>query len=410
MAHKWEFKKYFRKEAFGWKGSALAAKRLREASKEILKTGKKEPALAAEAFVWLCGRIWPAFCIIDTSSGSLSAAVDKELQKLVDFFSNAELPDKLRGKLLDRLFAAIVEDGVDYLSVVKRNWGDLCRTSELASAWVDKLQEDTVESLCGDDYLYFAGCYCCLSAMLKSGRHDQLLELLDNTQLKMWDYMYYGAEAIRERENIDLAIEYAQNVKTSNRPDDFVDAYCEELLLKAGRADEAYDRFAIKQPWGGTYLNAFRRVAKKYPGKDKATILNDLIKTTPSKEGKWFAVAKDLELFDLAVELAQTGPCNPGTLLRAVEKYQDENSSFAYGVAMAGLKHLIYGEVYETDIMQVDGFWSAVKTIAENDGSLQATVSALDNMINTCPKPWKFVVDILKKKLSSVDTGWRKLK
>ena len=40
--HKWKFKAHFRREAYGWKGTSLAAKRMREAVSEIKKTAKKE--------------------------------------------------------------------------------------------------------------------------------------------------------------------------------------------------------------------------------------------------------------------------------------------------------------------------------------------------------------------------------
>jgi hypothetical protein len=35
--HKWKFKSHFRKQTYGWKGTALASKRMREAVSEIKK-------------------------------------------------------------------------------------------------------------------------------------------------------------------------------------------------------------------------------------------------------------------------------------------------------------------------------------------------------------------------------------
>ena len=47
-AHKWTFKSQFRANAYGWKGTALASKRLKEAVSEIKKVAKANPALAAD--------------------------------------------------------------------------------------------------------------------------------------------------------------------------------------------------------------------------------------------------------------------------------------------------------------------------------------------------------------------------
>ena len=51
--------------------------------------------------------------------------------------------------------------------------------------------------------------------------------------------------------------------------------------------------------------------------KDKSQILNDLIATTPGEEGNWFATAKELRLYELALELANRTPCDLKTLTRA---------------------------------------------------------------------------------------------
>ena len=40
--HKWNFKSYFRREAYGWNGAAKASKRMKEAVSEIKTVTKKE--------------------------------------------------------------------------------------------------------------------------------------------------------------------------------------------------------------------------------------------------------------------------------------------------------------------------------------------------------------------------------
>ena len=93
-------------------------------------------------------------------------------------------------------------------------------------------------------------------------------------------------------------------------------AACEEILLSSGFTDEAYRRYALRPVDGGSYAAAFRRVISKYPHKTRRDVLNELAATTPGREGKWFAAAKDAGLLDEALVLARTSPADPNTLLR----------------------------------------------------------------------------------------------
>ena len=72
--HSWQFKKHFRTNAYGWHGSSLACKRLKEAISEIKAVRRIDPVLAGDGVASLCERIWPAFQSIDTSSGALGTA------------------------------------------------------------------------------------------------------------------------------------------------------------------------------------------------------------------------------------------------------------------------------------------------------------------------------------------------
>ena len=57
--HKWKFKSHFRRGAYGWKGTSLASKRMREAVSEIKKVAKKDSALAGEGVIELFYRLYP---------------------------------------------------------------------------------------------------------------------------------------------------------------------------------------------------------------------------------------------------------------------------------------------------------------------------------------------------------------
>ena len=120
--HKWAFPARFRAGAYSWKASRLACQRLREAVSEIRKVAKKDPLIGAEGAVRLMEKIWPALEHVDSSSGALGSAVSKTLGDLIPIVVNAPADEKSRDKWLDRLWQAMEDDGVDYLSPV----GDHC--------------------------------------------------------------------------------------------------------------------------------------------------------------------------------------------------------------------------------------------------------------------------------------------
>ena len=59
-------------------------------------------------------------------------------EKLLPIAIQAPADRKTRDKLLDRLWQAIEDDGVDYLSLVEAGWGGLCGSREVASYWADR--------------------------------------------------------------------------------------------------------------------------------------------------------------------------------------------------------------------------------------------------------------------------------
>jgi len=122
-SHKWVFKARFRSGAFGWRGSRLACKRIKEAVSEIKKIARKNPLLAAEGAIALIQKIWPALQHVDSSSGALGTAVYNAMGVLVDFVVDAPADKKTRAKWLDRLWDAFNDDGVGYLDVLGERWG-----------------------------------------------------------------------------------------------------------------------------------------------------------------------------------------------------------------------------------------------------------------------------------------------
>jgi hypothetical protein len=89
-------------------------------------------------------KIWPALEHVDSSSGALGSAVNKTLGDLIPIVIEASADEKTRNSWLDRLWQAMEDDGVDYLTPVGDRWGELCGSPEAAGRWADEL----VSTLC----------------------------------------------------------------------------------------------------------------------------------------------------------------------------------------------------------------------------------------------------------------------
>ena len=346
--HRWTFPARFRTGTYSWKASRLACQRLREAVSEINKVAKNDPVLGAEGAVRLMEKLWPALEHIDTSSGALGSAVNKALDALIPIIVKAPADDKTRSKWLDRLWQAMADDGVDYLGPVGDRWGEICGSAEVAGRWADDLVS-TLRSCWSDPNpgRYFHGAMACLSCLLVAGRYQELLELLELDRHPMWHYRRYGVEALLALGKKADAVQYAEASRGLNQPDSVIDQACEEILISSGLHEEAYQRYGLSAAVGNSYIARFRAVAKRYPMRDKSQILTDLIATSPGEEGKWFATAKDLKLYDWALELANRSHCDPKTLTRAARDYLDSEPAFALGSAMAALRWLSEGWGYE---------------------------------------------------------------
>jgi tetratricopeptide (TPR) repeat protein len=348
--YKWTFTARFRTNAFGWKGSRLACQRIREAVSEIKKVAHKDPLLGAEGAIKLMEKLWPALQHVDSSSGALGTTVYNATGVLIDIVAEAPVDEKTRSKWLDRLWDAFTDDGVGFLDVLGERWGDLCGSGPIASQWADELLpivRKTWEESKQGTFSYFRGTDACLSCLLAAERYKELLELIASAPRISWNYRRYGVRALVATGKKGKAIKYAQASCGFNDNPVEIDRVCEEILLSSGLYDEAYRQYGLSANMGATNLSTFRNIAKKYPMKDKSEILQDLIKSTPGEEGKWFATAKSLSLLPLALKLTLQSPCDPKTLNRAARDYLDKEPRFALGVAMASLHWLSQGWGYE---------------------------------------------------------------
>jgi hypothetical protein len=397
--HTWEFSSRLRTRAFGWTGSHLGCRRLKEAVAEIKGVARTDPVTAGDGVVTLMERIWPAFQNIDTSSGALGGAVYWAQQELLPIASEAAADRKTRDRWLDRLWQAVDDDGVDYLSVVQDRWGELCGSREVASRWADRflglLRTAWSDPRPGN---YVRGTSVCLSSLLAAGRHQELLEVLALLRFAFWHYRKFGVQALLSEGRTDDALAYAEASRGLNQPDASIDAACEKILLDLGRVDEAYGKYALTANASSTGLATFRRIVRKYPTQDPKKILLDLA-TSSGDAGRWFAAAKDAGLLDLALEFAEKGRTDPRTLSRASRDFLKKDASFSLKVGRLALQRILEGHGYELtgiDVLDAfDHYIAAAQTLgvdsqARTDALAMATQHsgvAGDILIRRCSMP-----------------------
>jgi tetratricopeptide (TPR) repeat protein len=353
----WSFRPRLRARTFGWRGSSLAIQRLKEALAEIAAAKRSDPALAAEGAVLLTERLWSVFEGIDSSSGTLGNAVGNTVHEPIDILLAAPAEEPTLERWLDRLWTAMEEDGVDFLSAVGDRWGELCRTATRASRAADGPIATVRLSWSPEHRGYFRGTSACFSCLLAAGRLQDLLNLIDNAPYLSWHYRRCGVLALAAKGQPDEAIAYAEASLGLNDSPAAMARTCEEVLLAAGRPDEAYRCYASLANRAGSNLATFRAIKKKYPALAQRDILDALIAETPGEEGKWFATAKTLGLLDLALDLARRSPVDIGTLLRAARDHLDSEPAFALETATAALCWMAAGRFYE---LKVGDVWQAM--------------------------------------------------
>jgi len=399
-AHKWEFRARFRRHAFGWK-SQPAIKRIKEAVSEIKKVARKDKLLAAEGAVLFLEKVSPALEHVDSSSGAIGTAVNNATAALVDIIATAPADEATREKWLERLWEAYQDDGIPYIELLGDYWGELCVSKEIASRWADQLVGTCKMAWSPDPNMrgFFKGTTNCLSALLAAERYDELLALLNMAPYKMWHYRQYGVKALAALGRKADAIRYAEEGRGLNDSPIAIARACEEVLLSSGFADEAYERYGLLANQAGTYAAWFRAVAKKYPHKKAAEILEDLVNHTPGEEGKWFAAAKDAKLFDEAIALANRTPCSPQTLTRAARDFEEKKPEFAVEAGMAALHWLVEGYGYEITGLDVLNAYAHTMKAAENAGCTEETHKRIHDLVARESFGERFVTKVLGRQL-----------
>jgi hypothetical protein len=349
-SYAWAFRTSLRRNAFGWRGTRKAIERLNEAVGEIERMARTDPALAGEGAVLLLEKLSPAVNQIDSSSGALGNAANGVVQRMVPLIAAAPVPRRVREKWLERLLDAIQEDDPPYIESLGEHWGALCGDPALASDWADQLLP-MVRLVLADrasgTYAYSKSSTLCYSALFHARRFDDLLAVLALDPKPYWHDQQWAAKALAAQGDVDGGINLIEGLRSRYAPDMALSAVAEQLLLDAGRVDEAYARYGIQATSANTNIATFRAIAKRYPGIEPSRILGDLIVSTPGEEGKWFATAKTLKQYDLALALARRAPVDPKTLVRAARDHVKNQPVFALEVALMALYWMARGEGYE---------------------------------------------------------------
>lgn len=396
-AQRWQFKARFRRHAFGWK-SQPAITRIKQAVAEIRKVAKQDPMLAAEGAVLFLERISPALEQVDGSSGSIGNAVNGAIDALASIVALAPADAKTRDAWLERLYEAHQADQIPYIERLSDCWGELCASKEVASAWGDRLLDATRRALLPSrgERVFFHGTSACLSALYRAERFDELVELLRCDTI--WPYQRWAVKAMAALGRTSEALAYAESCHATSLDD--VAAVCEEILLAAGRVDEAYARYGVRANGRGTYLATFRAVAARYPHKPPSEILARLVAATPGDEGKWFAAAKELGLRAEALALASRAPCDPRTLTRAARDYAEEDPAFALGAGLLALRWIAEGHGYEITGADVFEAYQHTLAAAERRGDAAGAKERIRELVASGGVGASFVGRMLRSELS----------
>lgn len=403
-AHKWNFKPKFRKAAFGWK-SQPAITRIKEAVKEIKAVSRVDGVLAGEGAVIFIERISAALTNIDGSSGAIGSAVNGAIEELASIVSAAACDKSTREAWLERLWKAHELDEIPYIEALTQHWGELCADKELASFWADKTIDSVKLSWRPDRRPgdFFSGTDACLSSLYKAERFDELFDLLKHEPHGWTCYHLWGAKALAVTKDARAAVEYLESFRDKSQYLENIDSVCEEILLEQGETDLAYAKYAIGANQRNTKLATFRAIQKKYPSIAGPDILADLVATTPGAEGGWFATAKELGLYDLAIEFASKSPTDPKTLTRAACDFERSNSLFALNAGLAALQWLMLDYGYDVTSGDVRAAYLATMKAAEQANKQQEALSVIRQKLLQLKKD-NFVVKVLGRQVE-VDYG-----
>ncbi len=218
-------------------------------------------------------------------------------------------------------------------------------------------------------------------------RYDELLALLAVKKTRLWFDDKFGAEALLRQGREDDALAYADALLQGDRQTwghHDICRFCEAILVRQGKADEAYRRFGLPTASGNTWLAMWRDLVKRYPDRDARALLEDLI-TLHGRKGKWFAAAKTATYFDIALDCAADSEAAPSTLIRAARDFAIKEPAFAADVALHAIRHLLAGRGYEPSLFDIDEAVDHLMTASTRIDRRGWAIAALQRLMETTP-------------------------
>ena len=382
--HKWEFKKFFRAGAYSWKGTALASKRIKSAVKEIKNVAKKDSVTAAEGAVAFIEKCWRAIEHIDSSSGAIGIAVSNALSELAEIIAHAELSPKEHLELTKRIWESWEDEELGYYDVLGKMWSEFCAIDEILNYWADEFLpvvkmvfQSTVPGS------YFKGVEPCLACLYEVGRHDEIIDLLKDREKLFFDYRQYEIKVIAARGDLDRALEIVDEYLYHPYTSPYLVARLgEELLIKSGRIEEAYRRYAFRIPFQTTGLATFNAIRKKYTKISPQRILSDLIDADPCNERRYFAAARKIGMIELAVEIAEKYDVEPKTLTTACKDYIEKDPDLSLRFGLLALIRYAEGRGYEPEYADVQKCYDFVLKAAENAGKKEEVAEQIKAIVD----------------------------
>ncbi len=354
-------------------GDARGLQALREVASELQKQARSLPGEAArgvvEALVSLGSLPEP------DGDGNLRASVRREVEGLVSMLVRLGA----RSDELEALWRVYRADEAGALEPLADAWGELCARAGVADAWADRLASEVLAiwSEGGDARASRA----CLAVLLGAGRAREVLELLALRPVGIWPERRFGVRALAALGDVDGAIAYAQESNLLGHAyAQEIAQVCEGVLLTAGRREEAFRDYAFLANTRQNCLQTFRALAERYPERARDQLLAELIARSPGQEGRWFATARSLRFYELALEIAQRSACDPRTLNRAAAERLSGDPHFAVEVALASLRWIADDQGHAIDGQDVyDAFDLAMQGAAllGAESAVQARVRAI---------------------------------
>jgi hypothetical protein len=274
------------------------------------------------------------------------------------------------------------EENYGYYDSLSEQWVALCSESEIMTCWADTFLP-TVNTIFSSNKPggYFKGTETCLACLFETGRYDEIIEIVQKKANPLFNFKKYVIKVIVARGDLEKALSMLDEyLKDSNTL--YQAAHLgEQLLIEAGRSEEAYKRYTLKLPFQTTGLATLSAIRKKYPAISPQRILSDLIDAEPGNERRYFAAARKIGMIELALEIAEKFNVEPKTLTTACKDYLEKDANLALRFGMMALQSYSSGYGYEPEYSDIQKCYDLVSMAAERVDKKKEISDCVDKMV-----------------------------